>query len=398
MRNSLLSQVSSQWPRKTKESYRFRSSFIYSGKWQGRVELDLLDYPGERMADADIARFESFASWSDHVLETLGVNASLPKDFIHSSLDAEIDLLVKNMELKLDVTRLTDCYLSEINSVSDSGQWLVSYKKLLTIFFVRYSQFITPSSFALDCQTLKSFSADDLTDKGKGRVCGLPGREFAPLPEYLRDKNKDLLDLWEKNYQAYRSEIVKKLFDYFNECDQLILMVDIPFTLSGGVQRYNSLIWLLESWTHALKPYKWYNPFTHLKKIAIVGTKKDLTVHDDEDNMKSLLNEIKKIIDNKFVSITCETFCVSAWISTEEIVGQRKLKGRLIKRNKGLATEIDENGLDIWNVPTPIPWEWPDDWTHGTYIYPLSQPHPLKNSSKPPKQSGMQDLFRFMVD
>ncbi|MDR0882857.1 MAG: YcjX family protein [Candidatus Adiutrix sp.] len=389
MRARILAAQECKWPHKTRDSYRYRASFKYTGKlrFNDKIEIDLLDFPGDRLADVDVARYDNYAAWSDRLIEIL-TGDETTELYAADNADRE----------KIKVKRLVELYLAKVRALDAPPGWLAAYKEMMTLFLHNFSHFITPSSFALDCENLSVFSAQDSQNQGRDRVCGLSGREFAPLPPDVRAKYPALAAEWADNYAVYRDQVVLRLFNYLNECGQLILMVDIPFTLAGGVQRYNALISLLESWAQILKPSKWYNPFTHLKKFAIVGTKKDLTVHEDEDNMKSLLNQIQKIVENKQPNIKCASFCVSAWVSTEEIEGQRQLKGRRAKYKPGETATLDAEGYDVWPVNPPVPWEWPDNWEAGSFSYPRTLPSPLLNAAKPPKQSGMPDVFRFIVD
>ena len=65
------------------------------------------------------------------------------------------------------------------------------------------------------------------------------GVKFAPLPESVRKANKKLAKEMRQHYQRYRKKLVIPLFREVANSDSLIVLVDIPSLLVGGVERYN---------------------------------------------------------------------------------------------------------------------------------------------------------------
>lgn len=356
-----------EWPKKTKDLYRYRVSFQYTGRrlFQN-ITLDFLDFPGERLADAEIARQADFADWSDHLLTSFRTSPS----------SAEI----------------VEGYIKECRSITDLSAGLKLYKSFLSSLLVAKNQLITPSSFMLDCISGSVFKKNDHDDKGASRVCGLPDKEFFPLPKECRSNSVELVKSLADHYSNYRAQIVAPLFESFNECDQLLFLVDIPFILNAGVHRYNDTVAILEAWKDILKPSKWYNPFSHLKKVAFICTKADLVSKEDDDQLCGLLHEMGAIVRKQHPELKLDAFVTSAWISTEEI-SPHVLTG---KRSVFHPDETDEQRNAPWFV-TPVPNTWPTNWKKGEYSYPRVEPEPLKNRSKPPKQYGMNGVFAFII-
>ncbi|MDR0881949.1 MAG: YcjX family protein [Candidatus Adiutrix sp.] len=392
-----------EWPNKTTETYLYSASFKYSGQWfaNGKIKMDLLDFPGERFADVEIARSEDYVSWSDKIIDQL-------KDE-EKNYNGK-----KKVEDKKEYVKK---YLDEIKENSLSRPipqfWIESYKKLMTLLKIDIrSNFITPSSFLLDYENKSMFSAEnDEPNNGRDRFCGLRSGEFVPLPADIRDKYPaEVADMGE-NYSVYREKVVKKLFDYLNECSHIILTVDILGTLYLGVQRYNSLTDILMSWGEMFKPNKIFSLSENLKKLAVVGTKKDMTVTADHPNMNHLLEQIKTMLERQHKKIKYASFCVSAWRSTTDAERYRYLIGKRARHRAGETIELRADGQEEWPIGYPVPKEWPADWDPGyldqdkpnaepkpKFVYPLTKPSPIKNTKTPPDQSGMGDVFLFIVD
>ena len=57
-----------EWPRKTKDIHQFVGEFKRSDRLR-KQQVEFLDFPGERIADAAIAGYDDFGDWSDHMLD-----------------------------------------------------------------------------------------------------------------------------------------------------------------------------------------------------------------------------------------------------------------------------------------------------------------------------------------
>ena len=113
------------------------------------------------------------------------------------------------------------------------------YRKVLARYALDCKPLISPSVFLLDRQgdAARPAQPDVLAEE---RLCGLDAlSEFAPLPKHVRETNPKLVRAMQTHYQRYRNELVRPLFENLAESQSMIVLVDIPSLLLGGVDRYN---------------------------------------------------------------------------------------------------------------------------------------------------------------
>lgn len=360
------------WPVKTKDIYTYRISFEYvrfnsptsNRRTVKGFELEFLDFPGERLADAEIFRHEDYERWSEKILETMSVHPQLAK--YHNA------------------------YIESLESLSQPREILNSYKTLLTAFIVEQSQLLSPSTFALGLGG-DVFSEMDKNNQGRSRLCGLLGQEFAPIPAKIQSRLRETGNLFRSHYRTYRAEIVTKLFSHFNGCDQLLILSDIPGILRGGVHRYNGAFQAIGSLARILKPRAWYNFFGGLRKIAFVSTKLDLIHSEDADNLKELLEELMLPVKNQLAGrVEFKSFLAAAWQSTEETGLDHELRGIL------WSADNPDREVRTWTV-SKVPPVWPPDWQVGQYKIRAVWPEPIPNLNRSPRQRGLAQIFDFII-
>ncbi len=369
------------WPQKTRDIYRYRCCFHYSSLglptkiWNKlrihrkfastRVEWDFLDFPGERLSDVHMARRHSFEDWSDSLF-------SLWKSY----------------------DRLRDGFgpylaLAESGGRAGAAELLASYKRCLAHMVHQKYQLITPSTFMLDQESGGVFTVSDLDNGGAERHCGLAGAEFAPLPERFRRSNPDLVQIFAANYRQYRKIVVSPLFEAINACDRLLLLVDIPGILSGGVGRYNDASHMIETLAENITPSGWF--FTHVDKVALIAAKSDMIHRRDQDNLLELARDMVRIARNKQPSLRFDAFTASSWVSAKSVDledGSRALK----------AIPARDTEERIFRIPELKP-EWPGDWgpEDPCYSYPLLSPPKLSNRFMAPEQRNLDRIFDFII-
>ncbi len=381
MRARLMEQQNVAWPEKTRDIYNYRCSFNYSdlsipgrlwnsvlqGAWlPSRVEWDILDFPGERLSDALIAKHATLAEWSDELLELWD-----SYDRIRNGMREYLDLLAATVP-PVDMAVLD------------------TYKKCLSGLVHNKNQMITPSSFMLDCGGGGVFTAADVENGGKGRLCGLPNAEFSPLPQGFRTANPGLAERFDAYYRRYREEVILPLFDAINSCDSLLVLIDIPGILSGGVGRYNDTNHLIETLADVIVPSGLFA--TNVDKVGFVASKADMVHGRDQDNLRELLEDMMRIARNKRPEIRrYESFVVSAWVSAASVDlenGGRALRG----------VPARDSVERVFRVPELRP-EWPADWgpEDPRYSYPRLSPPPLANRFMAPEQRNLERVFDFIA-
>ena len=381
LRARLMERQNVGWPEKTRDIYNYRCSFSYSrlnlasrlwntvrtGSWlNARIEWDILDFPGERFSDALIAHHESLADWSD---EVLGLWDSY--DRLREVMREYHDLLAKPVA-PVDM------------EVVDT------YKKCLARMVHNKNQMITPSTFMLGRGTDGVFTAADVETGGRHRFSGLPGAEFAPLPREFRTANQGLAARFNEYYRHYRRTVIRPLFDAVNGCDTLLVLIDIPGILSGGVGRFNDANHLIETLAGGIVPSGFFT--TNVDKIGFVASKADMVHARDQDNMRQLVEDMMRIARNKQPGVRrYEAFVASSWVSATSVDledGGRALRG----------IPVRDTEPRVFRVPELRP-DWPPDWPpeDPRYSYPRLSPPPLANRFLAPEQRNLDRIFEFIV-
>jgi predicted YcjX-like family ATPase len=392
LRARLMEENAPMWPEKTRDVHHYSCSFRYTGwtVWEKlkrslirigglltlpgiglseTVDLDFLDFPGERLADVDIARYGDYASWADQILEHW-TSYSRTRE----RLAGYLDLVARDG--------------------ADEEAILDAYKNALTGMLLDKNQIITPSTFSLGVEDGGVFGKPDVLDRGRRRLAGLAGEEFSPLPRECRGARPDLADAFAQRYRHYREQVVLPLFDSFSECDRIILLLDIPGILSGGVGRLNDAGDLIDNLASVLRPSKWHNFFSGVENIAFVAAKCDLVHNLDHDNLMSLLEDIMRPARNRLPDIGFTPVIVSAWVSSRSLAsgdGRRILEGVPLRGNPEMAART-------FVVPE-LPSEWPADWAaeDPAYSYPRLAPGRLANRWQAPAHFGMEKILDFIL-
>ncbi len=381
MRARLMERQNVAWPEKTRDIYHYRCSFVHSGlnlasrlwntlrhgAWLSRrVEWDILDFPGERLSDSLIARHDSLAGWSDELLD------------LWDSYDRIRETMAEYRRLLAGTVPPVDVAITD------------TYKKCLAAMVHNKNQMITPSTFMLGTGDGGVLTAEDILAHGRGRTSGLPGAEFSPLPAEFRAANPGVAGRFSEYYARYREEVILPLFAAINGCDSLLVLIDVPGILSGGVGRYNDTNHLIETLASSIIPSGLFS--NNVDKIGFVGSKADMIHARDQDNLRELVEDMMRIAMNKQPDIRrAESFVVSSWVSAESVDlddGSRALRG----------IPARDSEVRVFRVPELRP-DWPADWPaeDPRYSYPRLSPPPLANRFMAPEQRNVDKVFDFIM-
>ena len=299
-----------QWPAKTKDVQRYSCEYTRSDHWRWwrHQQLDFVDVPGERAADAAVVEFDDFAEWSDHLF-----------DYFESDSNYEAG-------------RRFRATLEAAEQQLDRDAILRDYRLVLASFVRDGKPLVTPSTFLLDREgsqapVIRHGEEDWLA---RQRISGLgPTTQFAPLPPAVRQQQPDLLDEMQSNYRRYRTDLARPFFDHLWSSDALIVLVDIPLLLRGGVARFNDTRQTVEDLIGAMSRESAIGrrlaraltklSFSSLQRVAFVANKADLVSRDDwrSDRLKSLLRQMAgRAAELLPTDVECKWFVCSACIST----------------------------------------------------------------------------------
>ena len=406
-----------EWPRKTRDVHQYVGEFKRSDRAR-KQRMEFLDFPGERIADAAIAGYDDFGDWSDHMFEhfesdsgyreaahefrrKLEFALSEPENRSWGGVgNGNRQLRQRVEEIRHRIREGLDDVLSRRQDGCDDllHQIVRSYRKVLARYALDYKPLISPSVFLLDRQgdAARSASPDVLAEE---RLCGLDASsQFAPLPKHLRETHPRLVREMQSHYQRYRKELVRPLFQNLADSQGMIVLVDIPSLLLGGVDRYNDNRQIVpdlfetmqgdSSIGSLLRQLRFWSPA--LQRIAFVATKADLVRKSDlkAGRLKSLLRSMNTRAKNLFPDAKVGWFDCSVCISTTQM-DDDKLRGVPVEGNpKRLPMEFDVSRL---------PEEWPSDWHRESYQFPSVFPHPPRNYQTPPRHRNLDVVFDFIA-
>ncbi|MFP4052862.1 MAG: YcjX family protein, partial [Phycisphaerae bacterium] len=181
---------------------------------------------------------------------------------------------------------------------------------------------------------------------------------------------------------------------------RLVVLVDIPSLLMGGVGRYNDNRQVLLDLFESLRPDsslggRLWRLLTfwkgRIERVAFVATKADLVHPSDVKNnrLQELLEQMTARAKTLLEGVRFDWFVCSACRSTRPGSSEHTLIGR--------PATGDPDGPETEFRVSPVPESWPDDWTPGDYRY--SQVHPVvsRNLQIPPDHVGLDRVFDFFV-
>ncbi len=363
-----------RWPEKTTDCSRYACEFKRSDWKLYTQKMSFFDFPGERVADAAIAAFSGYGDWSDHILAHLKRH--------HGSLSAagpyleyiDQDILSEDVLLKL-------------------------YRETLARLILAFKPLVSPSVFLLDQKGVPA-SPGTPEEIAASRYAGVSAsRQFAPLSARARKQNPDLTAKMTRIFKEYRNIAAMPVFENISRAGSLVVLVDIPSLLAGGVGRYNDDRRILLDLIEVLRPksdigsllMKFF-PFRRksLNRIAFVAAKADM-VHPMDIENNRMINLLRMMTDRArrmLPEVRSEWFVCSACRSTFAVEGGRRLRGKIIYDNQ-------DKEFKEYNVPE-LPENWPEKWRPGVYPFYKVYPDAPQNYLIPPGHMGLDRVFEFI--
>ncbi|MFW5731451.1 MAG: YcjX family protein [Desulfonatronovibrionaceae bacterium] len=363
------------WPEKTTDCSSFVCEFKRSDRRLRTQKLSFFDFPGERVADAAIAAFADYTGWSDHMLNHFSRH--------HGYREAAGPYLK---------------YMDE-NILSEQvvlGEYCLTLARLI----LDYKPLISPSTFLLDSagQPASFGTAAEISAR---RAAGIDfSRQFAPLSRKARADNPELARKMSRIYREYRKNIVLPVFENISRADTMVILVDIPSLLAGGVGRYNDNRRILLDLCQGLRSGSFIGSLLgrylgfwgkSLKRVALVAAKADLVHPMDIDNQRmfNLLQMMTDRVGRMLPRVSIKRFVCSACHSTYALKNQHRLRGKLAYENPG--REFREYAV------SELPEVWPDKWVPGEFSFYRVYPDAPQNFLIPPRHRGLDQVFEFIA-
>src|SRR3954447_23501447 len=204
------------WPNSTRRISELRLTIEYESAWmlkralgRGRLNLDIVDYPGEWLLDLALLR-KSYAEWSAEVVAASRQlhRAGLAEAW-HAELAGADPAGPENEETARQIAEAFTAYLQKARAHENT---------LATL---------TPGRFLMP-----------------GDLEGSPALTFSPLdiaPDHASARHT-LGAMMERRYEAYKTHVVKPFFrDHFARLDRQIVLVDVLTALNAGATALRDL-------------------------------------------------------------------------------------------------------------------------------------------------------------
>jgi len=370
-------------PEKTTTTHQYRCNFYRSDWIATSGYLNIIDIPGERIADIPMQGF-SYPDWSMWLLEIIFQDTHY------------IDL--------------TKAYIEIFNrDALNEGEIILAYRQLLLDLFKSYRPIITPSTFLLKHQSLNTeelYNGLRLYKRDISKsFAGLNEEEqFAPIPVAFQKSNPELAKKFAKRYENYKEKIATPITNNIRNCNELAVLVDVTTLLGTDTGMYNGNRALLDQFFKVISPGKSFMevygkgflklPFgghlgdSGISKIAIIATKADLVHEDHRGSLKNLVRGMTQGIVSKYIykssKLECEYFACAAVESTT-CIPNGLIEGT--SKKMGIATA----------EPSVLPIKWPDKWSLGDYNFPPFELRFPEIMTTPPDHLGMDSVMDFLL-
>ena len=287
------------WPESTRRISQFRLTIEYepSGFWNrnirgGRLNLDIVDYPGEWLLDLPLLN-TTYAEWS---AQTIAASRKEPRKKI-----------AKSWHKLLAGTDATDD--------SDETQAREHAEQ-----FTRYLLNCRDERLALSVLPPGRFLMP-------GDLEGSPALTFSPLvlEEGTIYPRHSLYSMMERRFESYKSIVVKPFFrNHFARLDRQIILVDALAALNAGTDAVQDLETAL---TDILKCFRtgannWLSSILarRVDRILVAATKADHLHHDDHDHLEAVAKRLteRAMVRAELAGAKVEALALSGIRATRE--------------------------------------------------------------------------------
>jgi len=378
-----------EWPKKTAAAsiLPLRLLVRHADGSHEKVQLELVDIPGERIADFAM-KDRSYAEWCRWMERE------------HSS----------------------PSYREYLDKVAAAGPestaaMLDAYRDFLASEYESLSACITPSTVKLGLDgSSRGGSPADFRRAIAGVPVGLKddgGRahEFIPLPQSCLDGDpgwRKTASAFAKSYDRYVRKVVRPVVEWLADAEKMLYLVDVLTLLQSGAvacdserrhgeaamaalcPRADNMLDRLLNWTAGLL---WK---TRINAVYVAATKSDLVFsNENRDKMASLAERLlgRPLAFLGECGVKTGVVSCAAVCSTREVLagGRNALQGKI-------------DGADVW-VPSDVPGGFPgssEEWDRmreeGRFNYQFAFPWFETAQMCPPRQMGLNLLAKKMLE
>lgn len=312
--------------------------------YEKEVQLDLIDYPGEWIADFPMLE-QDYHTWSDHMMlrSEKGTRTEICREFTKAVRETNAGEVNEDT-----VSRLSELWEQYLMSASKKG-----------LVFNQPGRLLRPDNLRAS-----------------------PVLRLFPLP--VANRNGALGQKMSERFEEYKKKVIKPFYeDYFSKIDRQIVLVDILRTLQLGEEAFNELIDALRSVLKAFrygrsnKLWDWLTGHntTHL---LFAVTKADHVVRGDRANLRNFLKSVVRLIDedNQLKSSVdkWEIMEIASVQATEDRMTVKAPKREVLY---GKPSSAETPGA--WD-PGGVPLDIPPDWENLGFEFFQFDPGPMPHA------------------
>ena len=388
-----------EWPDNTRSLSVVRMKLRLEKKTEKKAKrrvviLELLDLPGERVADLSMAgrSFREWCEWMESRFCGIAGNSSHYEE-----------------------------YVKRIKAENESGAILSAYKDCVSKQYMDGLLTITPSVLKLDMngEFRVGERADDYRKNIESTCIGVDeSSQFAPLPRTFFDggsrEHRILVKTFKKAYGKYKSRIVNPIIEWLSHVNKAVYLVDVLALLRKGPEAYNAEENFASQALRIFRRSGSDSPIlkgvqrlmgafvrTHADGVYVIATKSDTVVGEqNRSRMKDLAYTMMKsalsglgLPVNQWEVLSCASV-----LTADEYEREKALEARVeIGRDESGKPLVEKRQYLVSDVPM----NWPDgdDWQRGGEVYDFRPTFPKfdKKSNKPPRQLGLEYIVRQLL-
>ncbi len=256
-----------EWPASTRQISELRVALTFAPDSRlrrlagvARLNLDIVDYPGEWLLDLTMLD-QSYAAWSEEALVAAQspVRKTAAAGFLQflSGLDPAAD---ENEPQALYGAREFTAYLAAART---GGSGIAT---------------LGPGRFLMP-----------------GDLAGSPLLTFVPLPSSATQHGRgSFFAMMERRYESYRTHVVRPFFrDHFSKLDRQIVLVDVLSAMNGGPAALADLERALAGVLKSFRPgaNTWLSSLfrPRIDRLLFAATKADHLHHTSHDRLEAIL-------------------------------------------------------------------------------------------------------------
>jgi len=256
------------WPEPTEGISRLILDLDYRSrrllKGIRRVQLELVDYPGEWLVDLPMLG-QSFEDWSDGMLN---LAHKQPRAEWSARYFAELDKIPSGEAFDEDLAaRLADVWSDYLRTAADNGLMLNQPGRLLRPDTIRHS----------------------------------PVLRLAPLTAAQRDSalGKGMV----KRFEDYKKKVIRPFYtEHFAKMDRQIVLVDVLRTLQLGEAAFTEMVDAISATLRSFRYGKggllsWLGR-ARTTHVLFAATKADHVIRGDRANLDQLLRRMLALVDD----------------------------------------------------------------------------------------------------